>query len=219
MPPTPHRVVRTWTRKGYEAQPVEKMRLPDAVFLSTVLISATVSAITGYVSSRLTQRIQEQKSARRWRLAVASEIRTLRTRLLQYEFTFESRVLTGELSGSHALRVLLQPGDISVFTNSASSIGFFDTRTALRVLRFYADIRTLQGHAIMLEDVADQREGVASDSDVCKHRKMVQNCQRRAHVLVRHLRHEAAALRLARLVWGRERRRLRSLLKARATER
>jgi len=177
------------------------------------VISAGVSAITGYVSSRLTQRIQEKRASRRWRLALTSEVRTLRIRLLQYEAAFESRVLTGELSGSHALRVLLQPGDISVFTNNASSIGFFDTRLALRVLRFYADIRTLQGHAIMLEEMAQEQRTDSSNPNVGNHRKMLRNCQRRAHVLVRRLRREPAALRLVHLVWNRQRRRLQSLLR------
>jgi len=188
------------------------MRFPDVFSLSTVLVSAGVSAVTGYFSSRLTQHIQERKTTCRWRLALTSEIRTLRTRLLQYEIAFESRVLTRELSGSQVLRVLLQPGDISVFTHNASAIGFFDNRLALRVLRFYADIRALQSHAIILEETTPRGDTAGSNPQIHTHRKMLRNCKRRAHLLVQRLRNEAAALRFARRVWTKEQRRLRCLL-------
>jgi len=189
------------------------MRLPDAFSLFTVLISAGVSAATGYISSRLTQRIQERKATGRWRLALASEIRTLRTRLMQYELAFESRVLTGELLGSHALRLLLQPGDISVFTHNASSIGLFDTALALRVLRFYADIRTLQGHAIILEETVREPSTSVPTPEVGNHLKMLRNCKRQAQVLVHHLRHEDNTLKFARQILRRVRRRWRSLVR------
>jgi hypothetical protein len=78
-------------------------------------------------------------------------------RLAQYEEVYESRVVTGEISGSNVFRVLLQPGDISVFASSSSSISLFDTRTVLRVLRFYADVRALQGHALVRRQRIDGR--------------------------------------------------------------
>src|ERR1700692_3350036 len=55
--------------------------MSNSVSLLTVLVSATVSAATGYISSRLSQRLQDREAAYRWRLAILSETRPLRTRL------------------------------------------------------------------------------------------------------------------------------------------
>ena len=178
--------------------------MSNAISLVTFLVSATVSATTGYAVSRLSQTIQDRKASYRWRLAIVSEIRTLRTRLAQYETEFEQRVVTGEISGSQVLRVLLPPGDISVFTHSAASIGLFGTRTALRVLRFYADVRTLQGHALILAEVASKSDAPPRESDILQHRTMLQRCQRRAQILVRRLRGEVGALWILRALWIRE---------------
>jgi hypothetical protein len=175
--------------------------MSNSVSLVT-LVSASVSATAGYIVSRLSQRLQDRKAIYRWHLAIVSEIRTLRTRLAHYEVAFERRVVTGEISGSEVLRVLLPPGDISVFTHSASSIGLFDTRTALRVLRFYADVRTLQGHALVLAEVAGRPGAAPQESDFSQHRTMLRRCQRRAHILVRRLRGEVRAQWFMRALWS-----------------
>jgi hypothetical protein len=175
--------------------------MSNSVSLVTVLVSASVSATTGYIVWRLSQRLQDRKATFRWRLAIVSEIRTLRTRLMHYELAFERRVVTGEISGSEVLRVLLPPGDISVFTHSAPSIGLFDTRTALRVLRFYADVRTLQGHALILAEVASKSGARPAASDILQHRTMLRRSQLRAHILIRRLRGEARALAFVRALW------------------
>jgi hypothetical protein len=177
--------------------------MSDSVSVVTVLVSASLSAATGYVSSRLSRMLQDRQTAHRWRLAIISEIRTLRARLAQYETAYETRVVTGEISGSQVLRVLLQPGDISVFTNSASSIGLFDPRISLRVLRFYADIRALQGHALVLAEMTDGAGVRPRDSDIYQHRTMLRRCHLRAHVLIRRLRADIRALDLMRGVWRR----------------
>jgi hypothetical protein len=158
------------------------------------LVSASVSAATGYVVYRLNQRFQDRKAVIRWHLAIVSEIRTLRVRLVHYEAAFERLVLTGELSGSEVLRALLPPGDISVFTHSAASIGLFETRTALRVLRFYADVRTLQAYALVLSEIASKRGTTPQEADFLQHRRMLQRCQGRAHILVKRLRREVGGL-------------------------
>jgi len=176
--------------------------MANSISIITVVVSAAVSAGTGYFSSRLSQRLKDREATYRWRLAIVSEIRTLRTRLAQYEVAYESRVVTGEISAAHVLRVLLPPGDTSVFTNNAASIGLFDTRTALRVLRFYADIRTLQGHALVMGEVTSGSGVPLSDPDILRHRTLMRRCQRRAHTLVRRLRGDTRTLACMRIRFG-----------------
>jgi hypothetical protein len=180
--------------------------MSDSVSVVTVLVSAGLSVATGYVSSRVSHRLQDRQTAHRWRLAIISEIRTLRGRLAQYETAYETLVVTGEIPGAQVLRVLLQPGDISVFTNSAASIGLFDTRISLRVLRFYADIRALQGHALVLAEIAGGSGRSASDADIQQHRTRLRRCRLRANVLIRRLRVDVDTIEVMRRMWSRARR-------------
>src|SRR5271163_4103583 len=108
------------------------MHLPLSVV--TIFASGGLSAITGYLTSRLSQQRQRSINRYTFHLAILAEVRGLHSRLLVYEAAFANRVMTGEVSGAQVLMVLLQPGDSVVFSNNALSIGLFDRRTALRVL-------------------------------------------------------------------------------------
>ena len=154
----------------------------SAVF--TVLISGTVSACTGYVASRLSQRQQQHHAENIYRLALATEIRTLHGRLARYEELLRTRVLTGQVSGAQVLKVLLPAEATAVFSDNAASIGVFDTRAALRILRFYADVRTLQGHAHVISEMGTS----AGEDEFSRHHRMLRHARRQAHALVRRLR-------------------------------
>jgi len=162
------------------------MQLPLSVV--TILASGGLSAVTGYLTSRLS--LQRQRSINRYtfHLAILAEVRGLHSRLLEYEAAFVNRVMTGQVSGAQVLTVLLQPADTVVFNNNALSIGLFDRRTALRVLRFYADIRTLQGRADVLSQVADVAKSELLQSEMQRHLLLVRQVRRRAHSLIKRLR-------------------------------
>jgi hypothetical protein len=162
--------------------------MPDSISLFTVFVSGSVSAFTGYVASRVSQRLQQRRNAYTYRLAVISEIRTLRDRLSQYELFFLNKVATGELPIIKALNVFLQPGAMAVFANNASSVGLFDTRTALRVLRFYAAVRALQGHASVLSDLDGRLDQPQLDLELHRHQAMLRGARRQSQRLVRRLR-------------------------------
>jgi hypothetical protein len=153
-----------------------------------VFVSGSVSAFTGYVASRISQRVQRRRDAYTYRLAVITEIRTLRARLAQYERFFIDRETTGELPIARALDVFLQPGAMAVFANNASSVGLFDTKTALRVLRFYASVRALQGHAAVLSDLNDRIDQLQLHSELLRHTAMLRAARRQSQRLVRRLR-------------------------------
>lgn len=158
------------------------MAHPLAIF--TVVFSGSVSAFTGYLASRLAQRQQQKHAENVYRLAIATEIRTLHGRLARYDELLRTRVLTGHISGAQALRVLLPGEATAVFADNAASIGVFDTRTALRILRFYADLRTLQGHAHLVAEMGT----AASETEFSRHQRMLRHARRQAHALVKRLR-------------------------------
>ena len=182
------------------------MNVPVSTF--TIFVSAVLSAATGFLTSRISQQSQRAMNGHTYRLAILAEVRGLHHRLLEYEIAYEQRVLTGQVSGAQVLQVLMQTGDTVVFNNNASSIGLFDRRTALRVLRFYADVRALHGRALVLSELSNGAPTPSVHAEVLQHLVMARKVRRRARFLVRRLRSERLrtlrTLRLLkRLVFGR----------------
>lgn len=161
--------------------------MPNHISFFTVLLSATVSAGASYVASRISQHQQQRRTTENYKLALVSEIRALHNHLIRYEAVFNERVLAGTMTTAQVLKVLLQPGDMVVFANNASAIGLFHGQTALRVLRFYADVRTLHGHAQVLSELAGDAGHNLSRREVLRHQAMLRHTRRRAHVLVKRL--------------------------------
>lgn len=175
------------------------MAQPIAIF--TVLVSGSVSAFTGYLASRISQSQQQRHTEDVYRLAIATEIRTLHGRLARYDELLRSEILSRRVSGAQLFNVLMPAEATAVFADNASSIGVFDTYTALRILRFYADVRTLQGHAHVISELGDD----AGEDDAQRHQRMLRHVRRQALGLVRRLRRRrlapAFASRLARWPW------------------
>jgi hypothetical protein len=153
----------------------------------TIFGSAVLSAATSYVTSRISQQRQQSITSRTYRQALLMEVRALHNRLLEYETAYAQRVMTGQISGDQLRKVLFQPGDTVVFTNNASSIGLFDRRTALRVLRFYSDVRVLEGRAVVLSEAASSADAEVVRSEVRHHLTQLRHVRRRAHFLIRRL--------------------------------
>jgi hypothetical protein len=169
---------------------------PVAIF--TVLLSGSVSAFTGYLASRMSQSQQQRHVEDVYRLAIATEIRTLNGRLTRYEELLRTRALAGKVSGAQLFKVLVPKGATAVFDNNAASVGVFDTRTALRMLRFYADVRTLQGHARVIEKMGS----AADEADSTRHQQMLRHVRRQGQGLVRRLRRRRSEPAFATRLWA-----------------
>jgi hypothetical protein len=175
------------------------MHVPVSVI--TIVSSAVLSAATSYVTSRISQQRQQSITSRTYRQALLMEVRALHNRLLEYETAYAQRVMTGQISGVQLLKILFQPGDTVVFTNNASSIGLFDRRTALRVLRFYSDVRVLEGRAVVLSEAASSADPEVVKREVRHHLTQLRQVRHRAHFLIRRLHaHRSLTERLIR--WG-----------------
>jgi len=146
-----------------------------------------VSAGASYIAARISQHHQQRRATQNYKLALVSEIRSLHKHLIRYEAVFHERVLAGKATAEQVQKVLLQPGDTVVFTNNASAIGLFDHRTALRVLRFYSDVRTLRGHALFLSEPAGDLGHRPGEREWQHHEAMLRHARRRAHALVKRL--------------------------------
>lgn len=175
------------------------MDLPVSVI--TVLTSTVLSAATSYVTSRISQQRQQAITSRTYRQALLMEVRALHNRLLEYETAYVQLVMTGQISGDQLRKVLLQPGDTVVFTNNTSSIGLFDRRTALRVLRFYSDMRLLEGRASVLSEAAPSADAEFFRHETARHLMQLRQVRRRAHFLVRRL-HAQRSLTERLVRWG-----------------
>lgn len=174
-----------------------------ATLYATIFVSAALSGTMGYLTSRLSQRSQRLIDRQAYRGAILAEVRGLHRRLLEYDTAFAERVMTGQISSAQVLKVLLQPGDTVVFNNHASSIGLFDPGTALRVVRFYAAIRSLEGRALVLSETAEGSGHDPDDAHMRSHLEFVRQLRRRAYVLIRRLRSRRLGLFAARLSWMR----------------
>lgn len=154
----------------------------------TIFTSTLLSAATGYITSRISHHRHISINRRTYLRAILAEVRGLHNRLLEYEAVYANRVLTGQISINQLLKVLLQPGDTVVFTNIASSIGLFDRRTALQVVRFYSDIRILEGRAVVLSEAAASEDSELLKQEMHRHLNELHRVRRRAQILIRHLR-------------------------------
>ena len=175
------------------------MHVPVPVI--TIFASAVLSAATSYVTSRISQQRQQSITSRTYRQALPMEVRALHGRLLEYETAYAQRVMTGQISGVQLLKILFQPGDTVVFTNNASSIGLFDRRTALRVLRFYSDMRVLEGRAAVLSEAAQSADAQFVKHETARHLMQLRQVRRRAHFLIRRL-HARRSLPERLIRWG-----------------
>jgi hypothetical protein len=167
----------------------------------TIFASTVLSAATSYITSRISQQRQRLITSRTFRQALLMEVRALHNRLLEYETSYVKRVMTGQISGDQLLKILFQPGDTVVFTNNASSIGLFDRRTALRVLRFYSDMRVLEGRAVVLSEASSSADAELVRSERARHLAHLRQTRRRAHFLIRRL-HARRPLAERLIRWG-----------------
>jgi len=168
----------------------------SSIAVFTLLLSGSVSAFSGYIASRISQRQQQRQTEAIYRLAIATAIRTLSGRLTRYDGLLRSEVLAGKVSNAQLFDVLIPKDATAVFAANAASVGVFDTCTALRILRFYADVRTLQGHAHVISTMG----AAEGDTDFMRHRRMLRHVRRQGQGLIRRLRLRRASTAFAPLL-------------------
>jgi hypothetical protein len=177
------------------------------ISLATVLVSAFVSVVTGYIGSLLNLSRQRRTERRVYGLALLAEIKSIQRGLLRYKARID--MYSGgapELSGRLRHELSLWRRDLSVYANNSGRIGLFSVRTAIELIEFYHRIRWLDG-----------RIGELGDKDLCTpelfeqwvedHRETLRRARLHGRYLSRLLRQEvpatwpeiAAAIRAGRL--------------------
>ncbi len=128
------------------------MPLGPEISTLTVVISAGVSVVTGYVGTLLNFRRQRDRARRTYGLAILSEIKSLQRVFRQYH-----GVLGGEPAELRVARLPVLPltsSDMNVFGFNSGNIGLFSIRTAVEVIDFYSRCRALIAEAQRLAEQA-----------------------------------------------------------------
>lgn len=114
------------------------------ISLATVLVSALVSVVTGYIGSLLNLSRLRRVERRVYGLALLAEIKAIQRGLLRYKTRID-RYAGGapELSGRLRHELALWRRDLSVYANNSGRIGLFSVRTAIEIIEFYHRIRWL----------------------------------------------------------------------------
>jgi hypothetical protein len=155
--------------------------------VATILASGVLSAVTGWFSSRVNVTTQLALSARKFRAAIAAELRVLHSRLLLFEDIFTARVTPGKLECAQVVAALFQDHDMAVFLDNASAVGLLDGRTGLQIIRFYADLRSLKTRGGLLNEIAESNLRPL-DEEQRLYLAYIRRVRRRAHRLMTRLR-------------------------------
>ncbi len=125
----------------------------SSLSLITVLVSALVSVLTGYIGSLLSINRQRRSERRVYGLALLAEIKAIQRGLLRYSANIgRYSGETPELSNRLRHQLALWRHDLSVYANSSGRIGLFSVRTAIEIIEFYHRIRWLDALIGELED-------------------------------------------------------------------
>ena len=139
------------------------MPLGPEISTLTVVISAGVSVVTGYVGTLLNFRRQRDRARRTYGLAILSEIKSLQRMFRQYH-----GVLGAEPPQTRVARLPilpLGPADMNVFGFNSGNIGLFSIRTAVEVIEFYSRCRALVAEA---QRLGEQAANPDRDEDALK---------------------------------------------------
>ncbi|MDX7951824.1 hypothetical protein P7D22_11650 [Lichenihabitans sp. Uapishka_5] len=129
----------------------------------TVLLSAMVSIVTGYIGSLLSTGWLRKQERRIYGLALLAEVKSIHRSLWRYQTRME--VVTGS-SGSRYKDLRLVLGlwrqDLSVYANNSGHIGLFSARTAVEIIEFYHRVRWLELRVAELDAEASPDDEVLS---------------------------------------------------------
>lgn len=125
------------------------------VSFATVLLSALVSVLTGYIGSLLSMSRQRRIERRVYGLALLAEIKAIQRGLMRYKTRIDHYSASGA-GGAERLRheLSLWRRDLSVYANNSGRIGMFSVRTAIELIEFYHGVRWLDARIAELDDKA-----------------------------------------------------------------
>lgn len=123
------------------------------ISFATVLLSALVSVLTGYIGSLLSMSRQRRVERRVYGLALLAEIKAIQRGLMRYKTRIDHYSGSG-VAGAERLRheLSLWRRDLSVYANNSGRIGMFSVRTAIELIEFYHGVRWLDARIAELDD-------------------------------------------------------------------
>lgn len=118
----------------------------------TVLLSALVSIITGYVGALLSSGGVRRQERRIYGLALLAEVKSIQRSLLRYEKRIASLDCRDVPRFKDTRATLgLWRQDLSVYANNSGRIGLFRARTAIEIIDFYHRVRWLELRIVELD--------------------------------------------------------------------
>ncbi len=126
------------------------------VSMATILLSAIVSVVTGFIGAVLSGLRQRRQERRVYGLALLAEIKSIQRSLARYSKRIDACTPEQPLETERLGRELkLWRHDLSVFANNSGRIGLFSVRTAIEVIEFYHRVRWLDTRVGDLEHIKD----------------------------------------------------------------
>lgn len=163
------------------------------ISITTILLSAFVSIVTGFIGIMLNGVRQRRQERRVYGLALLAEIKSIQRSLARYDRRMDCYEPGPTLAAerlSHELK--LWRHDLSVYANNSGRIGLFSVRTAIEIIEFYHRVKWLDMRIADLEQFADP-EGERIKTWLAKHRETIRGARLHARYLSRLLRREVPA--------------------------
>lgn len=124
--------------------------MSDSFAVTTVLLSATVSIVTGFLGALLSTGWVRRQERRTYGLALLAEVKSIQRSLLSYLKRIEHADV-GARSPEYAASLRLWRHDLAVFANNSGRIGLFSSRTAIELIEFYHHVRWLEARVAEIE--------------------------------------------------------------------
>jgi hypothetical protein len=159
----------------------------------TILLSALVSVITGFIGVLLSGGRQRRQERRIYGLALLAEIKALQRSLTRYSRRVDGYSSGQPLAAAHLRQDMkLWRHDLSVYVNNSGRIGLFSVRTAIEIIEFYQRVRWLDTRIVDLDQFED-RDGDKLQKWLDDHRDTIRSARMHSRYLSRLLRREVPA--------------------------
>jgi hypothetical protein len=170
--------------------------MPVQISYLTVLLSALLSVVTGFIGVLLSGGRQRRQERRIYGLALLAEIKSIQRSLMRYDRRVGAYAPGSGVAAEHLRRELkLWRHDLSVYANNSGRIGLFSVRTATEIIEFYHRVRWLDTRIGDL-DQFDDHDGDRLARWLADHRETIRGAKLHARYLSRLLRREVPA------TWG-----------------
>ena len=124
--------------------------MSNSLAISTVLLSAMVSIVTGFLGALLSTGWVRRQERRTYGLALMAEVKSIQRSLLRYQKRLARA--NGTLPTRETASALrLWRHDLAVFANNSGRIGLFSARTAIELIEFYHQVRWLEARVAELD--------------------------------------------------------------------